>query len=472
MSGTAGGRDPHQRAVRRNLVVALVAVAVLLGGIGGWAATMPLSSAVIGSGRVVVESSPKSVQHPTGGVIGVIKVRDGDRVAAGDLLVQLDPTQARANLAIVSHNLDELVARRARLEAEADGREAPLFPAGLLARAAAEQDAGPPDPAADPAADPAPDPAVDPALDPDMPARALSQVISGERRLFALRRAAHAGKKAQLGEQIAQLEHQTRGLATQLEANATEITLIARELEAMQSLAEKKLVTLERVISRERDAARLKGEQGRLTATIAQSRTKASELQLALIQLDQDLHSEAAGELRDLAAKIAELRERKVAAADQAARIDIRAPQGGIVHQLAVHTEGGVVAPGDTLMLIVPDQDVLKVEARIAPQDVDEIQAGAKVRVRFPAFSSSTAPDLDGMLVTLSPDVTTDQRTGATHYIARIGLDEAGLAHLPAPFRLVPGMPAEVFIDTGTQTALAYLMKPVRDHLQRAWREK
>ncbi|MFG1339983.1 HlyD family type I secretion periplasmic adaptor subunit [Xanthobacter autotrophicus] len=454
MTGDEG--DHHRQAVHRHLAVALGAVALLVGGIAGWAATMPLSSAVIGPGRVVVDSSAKSVQHPTGGVIGSIKVRDGDRVAAGDVLVQLDPTQVKANLAIVSHNLDELVARRARLEAEADGRDAPTFPSALLARAEAEQQGGRDDPGADP----------------DLPSRELAQVIAGEIRLFALRRTAHEGKKAQLREQITQMEHQTRGLQTQLDANATEIILIGRELEAMRSLSEKKLVTLERVIARERDAARLKGDQGRLTASIAQSRTKASELQLALIQLDQDLHSEAASGLRELAAKIAELRERKVAATDQAARIEIRAPQGGIVHQLAVHTPGGVVSAGDTLMLIVPDDDVLKVEARIAPQDVDEIQAGAAARVRFPAFASATTPELSGTLVTLSPDVATDQRTGATHYIARVTLDEDALSGLGPSFRLVPGMPAEVFIDTGTQTALAYLMKPVRDHLQRAWRER
>ncbi|MFL5179351.1 MAG: HlyD family type I secretion periplasmic adaptor subunit [Microvirga sp.] len=431
-------QSPAQRSIRSHLLGGLAVVALLAGGVGGLAATTELSGAVIAPGSLVVDSNVKKVQHPTGGVVGELRARDGDKVKAGDIVVRLDETITQANLAIVVKSLNELQSRLARLEAERDNVDAIVFPAELLARAD----------------------------DPE-----LARSMTGERNLFEFRKSARAGQKAQLRERIAQLKEEIQGLTGQVAAKKRETELIGQELEGVRDLWRKNLVQIQRVTALERDAARLEGERGQLIASTAQAKGKISEIELQILQIDQDLRSEVAKDLREVQGKIAELVERKVAAEDQLKRIDIRAPQNGMVHQSTVHTVGGVITPGEAIMLIVPEADALTVEAKLAPQDIDQVRVGQTAALRFSAFSQRTTPELDGVVSRVSADLTTDQRTGAAYYVVRITLSESELARLEG-LRLVPGMPVEAFIRTGERTVLSYVMKPFTDQITRSFRSR
>ncbi|MGX5849571.1 HlyD family type I secretion periplasmic adaptor subunit [Mesorhizobium sp. PL10] len=428
----------HHKQVHRYLVAGVATCLLLVGGVGGLAAVTKMSGAVIAAGRLVVDSNVKKVQHPTGGVVGEIRVREGDRVKAGDILVRLDETTTRANLAIVSKGLDEFYARLARLEAERDGKDTISFPEVLTSR---RDEAG------------------------------VAASMAGEQSLFDFRRQARSGQRSQLRERIAQLTQETAGLTEQLQAKRREIELIQIELEGVRSLWHRKLIGIERMTALERDAVRLEGEHGQLTAGIAQVKGKASEIELQIIQIDQDLRSEVANDLREAQGKISEFVERKVAAEDQLKRIDLRSPQDGVVLQLAVHTIGGVITPGEQVMQIVPVTDDLTVEAHIAPQDIDQVTMGQNAILRLSAFNRQTTPELTGTLSRISADLTTEERTGAAFYVARVTLPKTEVAKLRG-LALAPGMPAEVFFPTGDRTMLSYLVKPLSDQIEKAFREE
>jgi HlyD family secretion protein len=427
-----------QRSMRRHLVAAIVVVSVLVVGVGGWAATAVISGAVVASGSLVVDTNVKKVQHPTGGIVGELRVRDGDRVHAGDIVVRLDETVTRANLAIVTKGLGEMMARKARLESERDGLDTITFPAQLLAEA-------------------------------DDPDRAAA--MDSERKLFDLRKTARSGQKAQLKERTAQLGEEITGLAAQQNSKAKEIALIDRELAGVRELWKQNLVQLTRLTALEREAARLDGERGQLVAAAAQAKGKIAETALQILQIDQDLASDVAKELRDVDGKIGEFVERKVTAEDQLKRIDIRAPQDGSVFQLAVHTVGGVITAGDPIMLIVPEADNLSVEVKVNPQDIDQLQLNQKAILRFSAFNARTTPEIEGIVTRISADTSTDQRTGQTYYTIRISMPAEQIERL-GNVKLLPGMPVEAFVQTGDRTMLSYLMKPLHDQVMRAFREK
>jgi len=411
---------------------------LLAGGVGGWAATTQIAGALIAQGSVVVDSNVKKVQHPTGGVVGKLNVQDGDRVKAGDILVQLDDTITRANLAIVTKGLDELAARKSRLEAERDGAETVTFPRMLLAHA-----------------EEAP----------------VAIAIANERKLFELRRNARLGQKAQLRQRITQLQDEISGVNAQQEAKAREIGLIGKELDGVRELWKNNLVQITRLTALERDAARLEGERAQLIAAVAQTKGKISETELQIIQIDQDLSSEVAKDMREVDAKYGEFVERKVAAEDQLKRIDIRAPQDGVVLESKVHTVGGVIPAGDAIMLIVPESDNLQVEAKINPRDIDQIQVGQAAMLRFSAFNLRTTPEINGTITRIAADTTTDQRTGQTYYNTRIAMAKGEIARL-GEVKLIPGMPVEAFVQTGERSVMSYLIKPLQDQFMRAFREK
>ena len=427
-----------RRSMRRHLVAAIVVVSVLVVGVGGWAATAVISGAVVASGSVVVDSNVKKVQHPTGGIVGELRVRDGDRVHAGDVVVRLDETVTRANLAIVTKGLGEMMARKARLESERDGLDTITFPAQLVAEA-------------------------------DDPDRAAA--MDSERKLFNLRKAARSGQKAQLRERVAQLGEEITGLAAQQNSKAKEIALIERELAGVRELWKQNLVQLTRLTALEREAARLDGERGQLVAAAAQAKGKIAETTLQILQIDQDIASDVAKELREVDGKIGELVERKVAAEDQLKRTDIRAPQDGTVFQLAVHTIGGVITAGDPIMLIVPEADNLLVEVKVNPQDIDQLQPNQKAILRFSAFNIRTTPEIEGVVTRISADTSTDQRTGQSYYTVRIAMPADQIERL-GEVKLLPGMPVEAFMQTRDRTMLSYLIKPLHDQFLRAFREK
>jgi HlyD family secretion protein len=436
MSGsrTQGARS----SIRLHLIVGLTVVVLLAGGLGGWAATAEISGALIAPGSIVVESSVKKVQHPTGGVIGELRAHDGDIVKAGDVVVRLDDTVTKANLAIVTKNLDALWARAARLEAEQRGADKVVFPAMLLDRAD----------------------------DPD-----VKNLMTSETKLFEVRTTGRTGQKAQLRERITQLNEEIGGLNAQEQAKNQEIALVDKELVGVRSLYDQHLVQLTRLTTLERDGARLAGERAQYVASKAQARGKITETELQIIQVDKDMVSDVSKDLRDTNDKIGEYIERKVTAEDQLRRVDIRAPQDGMVEQSTVHTVGGVIAAGDAIMMIVPQADDLQVEAKVNPQDIDKLQIGEKTLLRLSAFNQRTTPELNGVITRVSPDVTTDQRTGQSYYTIRVSMPPAEIARL-GEVRLIPGMPVEAFVETGNRTMLSYLIKPMHDQLMRAFRER
>jgi HlyD family secretion protein len=429
-----GARD----SIRQHLVVGLSVVVLLAGGLGGWAATAQISGALIAPGAIVVESNVKKVQHPTGGVVGEVRAHDGDLVKAGDVVVRLDDTVTKASLAIVTKNLDGLWARAARLEAEQRGLDKVTFPPMLLNRAD----------------------------DPDVKA-----VMASEIKLFDVRVNGRIGQRAQLRERITQLNEEIAGLTAQEQAKDQEIALVEKELVGVRDLYDKHLVQLTRLTTLERDAARLSGERAQYIASRAQAKGKITETELQIIQVDKDLVSDVSKDLRETNDKIGEFVERKVTAEDQLRRVDIRAPQDGMVLQSTVHTVGGVITAGDAIMLIVPQADDLQVEAKVNPQDIDKLQVGQKTLLRLSAFNQRTTPELNGAVTRVSPDVTTDQRTGQSYYTIRVSMPPEEVARL-GEVKLIPGMPVEAFVQTGERTLLSYLIKPLSDQLMRAFREK
>ena len=425
-------------SIRQHLIVGLSVVVLLAGGLGGWASTAEISGALIAPGSIVVESSVKKVQHPTGGVVGEVRAHDGDVVKAGDILVRLDDTVTKANLAIVTKNLDALLARGARLEAEQRGVDKIIFPPTLTNRAD----------------------------DPDVKA-----IMSSETKLFEVRVNGRTGQKAQLHERITQLNEEISGLAAQEKAKDQEIELVQKELGGVSDLYDKHLVQLSRLTTLQRDAARLSGERAQYVASRAQAKGKITETELQIIQVDKDMISDVSKDLRETNDKIGEFIERKVTAEDQLRRADIRAPQSGMVLQSTVHTVGGVITAGDAIMLIVPQADDLQVEAKVNPQDIDKLQLGQKTLLRLSAFNQRTTPELNGVVTRVSPDVTTDQRTGQSYYTIRVSMPPEEVARL-GEVKLIPGMPVEAFVQTGERTMLSYLIKPLSDQLMRAFRER
>ncbi|HTQ82913.1 MAG TPA: HlyD family type I secretion periplasmic adaptor subunit [Pseudolabrys sp.] len=424
-------------SIRHHMVAGLAIVIVLAFGVGGWAGTMKLSGAIIAPGQVVVDSNVKKVQHPTGGIVGELLVHDGDRVKAGQVLVRLDDTVTRANLAIVTKGLTELAARKTRLESERDGDDSVKFPTELLAQA----------------------------KNPDVAA-----VLDGERKLFELRRNARIGQKEQLRQRIEQLKEEIRGFQAQKDSKEKQTALVNREAAGVQDLWKLKLVPLTKVTELQREAARLDGEAGQLIAQAAEAAGKISETELQIIQVDRDLASEVAKETREIDSKIGEYIERKVTAEDQLKRIDIRAPQDGMVFQSAVHTVGGVITAGDTIMQIVPNADQLSVESRVNPQDIDQIQPGQSVVLRLSTLNQRSTPELNGKVTRIAADVSTDQRTGQSYYLIRIAMPPEEIAKL-GDIRILPGMPVEAFVQTGERTMISYLTKPLRDQVTRMFRE-
>ena len=428
----------EDRTLRNHLIGGTVIALVLTVGIGGWAATTELSGAITAPGSVVVDSNVKKVQHLTGGIVGELLVREGDKVRIGDTLVRLDETVLRAGLAIYTKGLDEMRARKARLASERDGADRIIVSPELR----------------------------DTALSPE-----FASALDSERKLFDLRRTARQGQKSQLRQRIAQLDDEVRGYAALQQAKAEEIELIQRELTGVRVLWQKNLIQINRLTVLEREAARLKGELAQSMASSAQVRGKISEIELQIIQIDQELSSEVAKELREIDGKIGEFIERKVTAEDQLKRVDIRAPQNGLVHQLSVHTVGGVVTPAEPVMLIVPEADLLIVEAKISPQDIDQLYLGQPASLRFSAFNQRTTPEIQGAISRISADVTSDQRTGQNFYTARVSITPEELARL-GNIKLLPGMPAEIFAKTYDRSVLSYFIKPLSDHVVRAFRER
>jgi HlyD family secretion protein len=405
---------------------------------GGWAALFPLAGAVIVPGNLVVQSNVKAIQHPTGGVVAEIAAHNGLRVLGGDLLVRLDATQAQASLQVVSKQLDETRARIARLTTERDGLAQIAVPSELADRSG--------------------EPAV-------------KALLNSEESLFRARSNARRSQTDVFQSRISQLGEQIAGLDAQVEAKTKQLDLIGGELTGVQELFDKHLVPLARLTALQRESARIEGERGQLTSSIAETRSKIGEAQLQILKLEHDFRSDVVKELGESQGKEAELVERSTAARDVLDRIEIRAPTSGVVQQLSVHSIGGVIRAGDTIMEIVPDLDDLQIEARLPPNDIDQVRMGQNAFVRFSAFNQRVTPQVTGTISYVSPDTSHDQQTNASYFTVRVSLPDDERRRL-ASLRLVPGMPAEVFMQTGSRTMMSYLVKPIADQMRRAFVER
>ncbi|WP_428426334.1 HlyD family type I secretion periplasmic adaptor subunit [Pararhizobium sp.] len=438
MTETAKPISSHRSLGRHITAVTILGIALVVG-VGGWAMTTELSSAIVASGTVVVENNVKKIQHLTGGIVEEVLVKEGDTVKAGQILIKLDGTTVRANLSIVQNTLAQLYARRARLLAEQLGSDDFTIPEDLSQLISGTS----------------------------TPGEVLEQ---SERKLFISRKNALVGMKSQLASRKSQLVDETKGLTVQLTAIEDALKLIGEELTGLDKLYGKGLVSMQRLTELKRDRAQLEGDRGARIAARAQAAGKSSEIDLQILQLDEDRRTENAKELTDVEGKIAEYEDRRVAAMDQLKRIDIRAPLDGRIYQLAVHSVNGVINPGEVLMLVVPGADGLTVEAKIATHDIDQIRLGQPVEVRFSAFNQRTTPIVEAEVVTIAPDLVTDQRTGMTYYPLRIKPTSESLKGLKG-LTLYPGMPAEVFIKIADRTVISYLAKPLTEQIQHTFRE-
>jgi HlyD family secretion protein len=404
---------------------------------GGWATLVPLSGAVVLPGTLVVESSVKKIQHPTGGVVAEIPVADGIHVDAGTLLVRLDDTQLKANQKLIADQLDQVRGRIARLITERDGMTAIHFPEQL----------------------------ADQGQDVD-----IANLVASETALFNARAKSRQGQKDLYASNIRQFQEQIEGLTAEIQAKKSQLTLIAGELSGVQQLYAKGLVPLTRLTTLQRDSAQLEGESARLTSTIAETNAKIGQARLQIAQIDQDFRSEVMKDLRESQDKEAELIEKNVAAKDLLNRVDIRTPTSGIVHQLALHTIGGVVRAGDVIMEIVPDADDLEIEGHLPPNEIDQVERGQLAYLRFSTLDRPTMPEVRGKVTYVSADSSRDERSNASFYTVKIDLPEGERHHLDG-MTLVSGMPVEIFLQTGSRTMLSYLLKPITNQLHRTFNE-
>ncbi|MCO5135772.1 MAG: HlyD family type I secretion periplasmic adaptor subunit [Phyllobacteriaceae bacterium] len=411
---------------------------LVLGSVGAWAGFSHIQGAVIAPGHIVVESRSKRVQHPAGGVVTSISVRNGDYVKAGNTLLTLDVTDVKAELEIIEAAYYEILAKVARLNAQKDGKRNISFDRQLLQLA-------------------------------DQPGIAMmmkAQVQLLESNLDTLE-----GRKDQLSRQIEQLSQVNKGLEAQLEGISEQHSLLESELSDLKVLQQKGLVERTNVFRVMREIAGIKSESGHIGSEISRTKVRISETELKRYELEDQALFDTISELREAEAKLKELAERKNAAAVRLARTTIRAPQTGYVHDLAVSTVGGVIASGETIMMIVPAKDHFLVEARVRPQDIDQVEQDQAVLLRFANADSRLTPQIKGKVTGISPDLHQDEGTGMSYYIVKFQPEENYTDALGS-LLLKPGMPVEAFIQTASRTPLAYLVQPLSDQLNRAFREK
>ncbi|QQR40401.1 HlyD family type I secretion periplasmic adaptor subunit [Devosia rhizoryzae] len=434
-AGRGKARAPDGFGLKGRVIAGSVAAILLLAGIGGWAATARLSGAVISAGTVLVEENLKVVQHVDGGVVRAIMVKQGDVVAKDDLLLRLDDVQIRVEKSILIGQLAELVARQSRLRAEQSSSGAIAFPQDYLEQF--------------PNANP---------------------ILSGEQQLFDSARRDQDSKRAQLQLQVEQLREEITGLTVQAEALDDELVLIREERERMGLLADKGLIETTRLNATDRELARMVGSQGEISASIARSHARISELELQILSIDELGGTEALRELRQVDARVAELQDRLTEVEARLTRTEIRAPVSGTINELSVTTLGGVITPAEKLMTIVPTDADLKIEFRIATHDIDQMHIGQPTKLRFSAFNQRTTPEIDGVVTRISAAATSDPRSGQTFYLAEA--EATGDLSQLGSTGLVPGMPVEVFVATAEQVAIAYFAKPFTDQVARAFREE
>ena len=439
---------PLQR-LRGPLLAGGLVMAVFLGGFGVWAAFAPLESAAVAQGVVEVESSRKTVQASLpfveGGIISQILVKDGDHVAAGQPLIELDDTKARTTYTALETQLLDASAQQARLIAERDGRDEIAFPQPMVDRA--KQDS------------------------------VAAQALAGQREIFAAHRNLLNSKIGELRHHIDQSTDEIQGLRAEDASVQTKLSLIRSEVDEMRQLVDRGLERKSRLSQLQRDQADIEGRRGEIAAQIDRAQQAIAESQTGILSLWYDSANQTAKDLRDVETKLSDLQEEVRNNAEVLSHVTVRAPEEGIVTNLRVHTAGGVVKPGDPVLDLVPQSDRMVVNARVRPEDMDLVRTGLPALVRLLPYKQRRTPPVDGKVTYVSADRLIDDRpdagqpAGQPYFLAKIGIDEAQLKDLPG-VELVPGMPAEVMIKTGKTTVALYALSPIIDSFDRAFREK
>ena len=429
---------PPEQGIKSYQRFGLILLFLLVGGIGGWSVLASLQGAVIAPGQVTVKANLKMVQHLEGGIVAKIHVEEGQRVKAGDILIELNTTKDTANLAALDSNLNELQAAKARLISERDKSPTITYPKDLLARAKTNPD--------------------------------IQTILKGQENLKTARKATLDGQTNQLKQRIEQLNEVVKGLNAQTTSKQQQLALIKKELTDLEILKAQGLVPQTRFLALEREKARLEGESGELLANTARTKVQISETESQILQISKESLSNLLAELRQTTTKVNQLKEQRTALADKLTRMKITAPKTGIVHQLAVHTIGGVVAPGDPVLMIVPQQTEMIIAARVAPEDIDQVFKGQIANIRLASFDQRTTPEVNGRVTLVPADATQDQPNTPPYYKVHIELPKYEIARLKGK-ELVSGMTAEVFIQTKARPVFEYLLQPLTDQINRAMRE-
>lgn len=426
-------------SARGPVVLGILAVLALVGGFGTWSVVSNIAGAIIAPGAIELEQNRQVVQHPDGGVVDEILVREGDLIVAGQVLMRLDSERLDSERTIVESQLFELMARRGRLEAERDGDAEIAFDEELVAAAAANPD--------------------------------VAEMLVSNRNLFAQRRDNLAASVEQLGKRKAQTISQIEGLGSQLTAIETQVALLEEELKGQYELQQKGLAQLPRVMSLEREKAQLQGAAGEIVASKAQAEGRITEIEIEIIRIQAQSREEAIAALSSQEGRELELAERRRAVLEQLSRLDIRAPLSGAVHALQVFGASSVIKPAQPVLYVVPQDQPLIIGVQVETIHVDKVHVGQEVILRFSAFDTRQTPEIVGRVISVSPDALTDERTGESFYRARVELSEGELEKLPEGSVLIPGMPVEAYLRTGDRSPIAYLVKPLADYFNKAFRE-
>jgi len=425
-------------SIRGSALLGLLTVLVLTLGVGVWGAWASLAGAVIAQGQVQIEARAQIVQHRDGGVVKEILVRDGDRVAAGDPLLVLDEAELASQAKIIADQLVELRARAARLAAERDGADAVIYPADLKGKADVDT--------------------------------SVAAIIEGQENLFTARLATVGEATRSYEEQKLQVENEIVGQKAQIDALDEQILLLASELVDTEALLEQGLVQSARVTSLKREKASLTGQKGELEAAVARNLGRIAQIDVEIVGLTARRREEAVTELRDVEPRIAGLDEEHDALEIKLSRLTLTAPMEGLVHDMRVYSLGAIIRPADPVLFSIPQEEELMITAKGDAYHIDQVFAGRPVVLRFSAFNARTTPEINAEVARVSADVTTDERSGVQYYTTELRVSREEIARLGNQ-ALLPGMPVEVFIQTGERSPLSYMAKPFTDYFERAFRD-
>ena len=396
-----------------------------------------ITGAVVAEGVIVVKTYGKHIQHADGGIVSEILVDDGSEVKEGDVLIRLDETIVRSDLAVVGKSIDKYLGRKARLEAERDHADTVFFPQSLLDRQAQP---------------------------------GIAQLLRAETDYFNFRKSNLDAKTDQLRERVRQLREEIVGYEAQKRAKGEQLEFTVMELNGVKQLVEQGNAALTRQLALDKSRADFEGQIGQLISQIAQAKGRIAETELSIVETNESFLSSAVGDLRDVNAQLNELEERRIAADDKLKRVEIRSPRYGVVHNLQAHTIGGVIKAAEVIMTIVPKEEEMVIEAQVSIDDIDQVELDQEAFIRFTGLNRKRSPEMNGTVTRVAADSLQDPVSKRHYYPVRVAFSEAEFSQL-YEFKARPGMAAEVHIKTDERNVLSYLVKPLIDHFERAFLE-